>query len=445
MHIETKRFLYKILINTVCRKSGCNAVIGARKVGKTILFLQLNEYFNGEADYFDCTSLLTDESFDFKDYYEKAISDGKKIIFLDEVCKINDYYLADFIKCTKIYSSQLCIMITGSVATVVKKRMNEIGRGSSYQLPPFMYIEKLCWEHGCNEVDVNAIKNVTSDVEFKKYLKHQMMTPLELLGYMQGVVDDTITSYRERTFLESSSDIEDNKLMNSLKYISLCQYVYKKDNGQFVNIPSIEKEIRDQIFEDYKIARAKWNLSNIDIENTVNILLGCNLAKKVSAKRTEFLNVSGMELADDKVPEIVFEYPWYCSVCFDAEIQNSEAMLNLWIEYAVLLRASYVYQYVNKYRSNDDIEIDVIYLAKHYSGVEVKDRPYKNNSHAYINRERTAADNIGLCSFIISSSDEMYRNDKIISCLELEYIDLMSHSAVYSDKTIEELFKKYDF
>ena len=74
VNIKTKRFLYGVLKNTVCLKNGCHAVIGARRVGKTVLFLQLNEDFGSEADYFDCTALLGRgrDDFDFEKYYQNA-------------------------------------------------------------------------------------------------------------------------------------------------------------------------------------------------------------------------------------------------------------------------------------------------------------------------------------------------------------------------------------
>ena len=445
LNIKTKRFLYRVLINTACKKTGCFSVTGARKVGKTILFLQLDEYFAEKSDYFDCTTLMTDETFDFEQYYKKAVEAGRKILFLDEVCKINDYYLADFIKYTKIYSANLCIMLTGSVATIVKKRMNEIGRGNNYQLPPFLYIEKLCWENGYEEIDLNAIRSLTTDARFKEYLKSQMMSPMELLGYMQGVVEDTIDSYSERTFLEDNERPDDITLMNALKYIALCQFVYKKKSGEYVVIPSIEKKIRDIIFDDYKTAKAKWGLTNTDIESVVNLLLGCNLARKVIYYRGNLIKIEELKIVDENVPDIIFEYPWYCSVCFDSVIQESDAIMDQWVEYAVLIRASYIYQYVNKFRSSDDAEFDVLYMTDKYYGVEVKNKPYGNNSGAYIQRIKEIADNIGLTGHIISSSDEVYRNDKIISCMELEYIDLLMHEELHSKLDICKLMDKYGF
>ena len=445
MFITTKRFLYNVLIETVCKKNGCFSVTGARRVGKTILFLQLNEYFGDKSDYFDCTSLTSDTSFDFEGYYQNAIESEKRVIFLDEVCKINDYYLADFIKYTKIYSSSLCIMLTGSVAAIVKKRMNEIGRGNNFQLPPFLYIERLCWENGYNEIDSNAVRKLTTDSSLKTYLKNQMMSSAELLGYMQGVVEDTIGSYKERTFLEDIEDINDDVLINGLKYIALCQFVYKKKNGGYADIPSVEKSIRKIIFEDYQTARSKWGLSNKNIEDVVNLLVGCCLAKRVTYYRGNLVNVSEIGLADKDVPEIIFEYPWYSSVCFDKAIQESDSIMNQWVEYAVLIRASYIYQYVNKYRANDDVEIDVLYMSDKYYGIEVKNRPYANNSRAYINQLSQKAAAIGLADCIISSSDSDNRNDIIVSCMELEYIDLLKQGELYSGLDISKLIKKYGF
>lgn len=193
LDIKTKRFLYQILIS-VCSKKGCHSVLGARKVGKTALFLQLDEYFADKSTYFDCTSLMSDTSFSFEDFYENAVNSGKEVIFLDEVCKINNHCLANFIMSTKLYSHSLCILFTGSDITVVKKRMNQICRGIEFNLPPFLYIERLCWKHGYDEVNLDAIKELTSDLELKEYLKSQPIPPKEILDCMQGIEKRIISS-----------------------------------------------------------------------------------------------------------------------------------------------------------------------------------------------------------------------------------------------------------
>ncbi len=435
--------MYGVLKDSVCNKTGCYALLGARKIGKTVLFLQLKEFFGDKAEYFDCSSLGDDYSFDFNKYYERLLSEEKKIILIDEVCKINVDFLADFVRYTKLYASQFCIIITGSVSYIVKKRCNEIGRGTYYYMPPFMYIERLCWNYGYDEVDINCIKKYTSDELFKDYLKNQLMNDRDLMGYMQGVVEDTILSYRERTFLEDCDFIDDNILMKSLKYISLCQLVYKKSNGTYVDIPSIEKELRTQIFEDYKEAKNKWGLSSKDISNVLKLLLGCRLAKKVDYYKGDMINIEKASISDDNVPALIFEFPYYCSICLSPKVQESESILDQWIEYALLIRASYIYQYVDKYRANDSVEVDVIYMTDKYNGIEVKNRPFKNNSESYIREEEKWAQNIGLSEIVITSSDSINRNDKVAACMELEYINVLISGRLDSDRTVKELLDFY--
>ncbi|MBO6133913.1 MAG: AAA family ATPase [Lachnospiraceae bacterium] len=445
VNIKTKRFLYGVLKNTVCLKNGCHAVIGARRVGKTVLFLQLNEDFGSEADYFDCTALLGRgrDDFDFEKYYQNAVESGKRIIFLDETCKLGIDYLAHFIQYTRLYSANLCILITGSVAAVVKKQVYEIGRGTYFSLPPFMYIERLCWSQGVSEIDPDCIREGTSDALFKDYLKNQIMSEREFLGYMRGVAEDTLGSYREHTFLEDSLDMPDDVLINALKYVSLCQFVYKKDSGAYIDLPSIEKKLRDKVFEDYSAAKSKWGLSSADIDNAVNLLLGCALARRSGYYKGHSISFEEPLLSERRVPSIIFEYPWFTSIFLSPDIQNSSAMLNQWVKYSILLRASYIYQYVYKYRSNDSIELDVVYMTEDFNAIEVKNRPYKNNPESYILSARRHALDAGISEFLITSSDSSDRNDKLAACMELEYIDILNSGLAYSRNTASELEVKF--
>ena len=112
MFIKTKRFAYDILkeyydycekTETISYFNGCTTVLGARKVGKTILLKQLYGVSPSKSYYMDCTDMS--ETFDFESFYEECLSKGVSRVFLDEVCKIPDDIIADFIESTKLYSA----------------------------------------------------------------------------------------------------------------------------------------------------------------------------------------------------------------------------------------------------------------------------------------------------------------------------------------------------
>ena len=451
MFIKTKRFLYDIIIEKIAKAESNRfgftksfiAVLGARKVGKTILFQQLAEYYGNKALYFDCSNISILSDFTFKNFYEDAYNKGIRYVFLDETCKIGAEHYIDFIQNTKLYYAGMNICITGSVYFIVEHQSEQIGRGIDIDLPQITYIERLCWDNNLEKIDIDFIKN-TSDSNLKEYLKNQMLSDEALVDYMKRVIIDTIDSYRERTSLEGlDKQISDKVLINALKYISLCQLVYKKDNGKYVDLPLIENDLEEKIFDNYELAKNKYNLKNKEIKTVLDILLGCGLAK-----RTRFItskNFRTLDIEDIEIPAILFEYPWFSNVCLSTEIQKSEAIVDQLIEYIILLRASYIYEEVDKLRVDNTNEIDIIYLTKFkYSGLEVKNKPYENNKIKYINRMNTFAKEVNLQEFLLSSNDSINRNDKIVACLELEYINVVREGTIWSEKSIGTLLNKFE-
>ena len=161
--IPTKRFLFDILVKKVLNTNGCFGILGVRRTGKTILLQQLYLEHLDESIYLDFSFLQDNSIFSFKNFYTSALNSNKRIILLDEVCKIDDLY-TDFISLTKLYASKLCIIITGSVKKLVENICDEICRGRTYELPPFMYIENLCWSNGINTPSyTNALPYISKD------------------------------------------------------------------------------------------------------------------------------------------------------------------------------------------------------------------------------------------------------------------------------------------
>ncbi len=111
-----KRFLYNTLKNTKAKIIG---IYGARGVGKTTLMIQLLKSLNlnvREAIYISCDHpLFTDINlFEFLDEFYKK---GGKIIFIDEIHKIKDFYkhiksAYDFLNLRIYFSGSSAISIT---------------------------------------------------------------------------------------------------------------------------------------------------------------------------------------------------------------------------------------------------------------------------------------------------------------------------------------------
>lgn len=203
MFIKTKRFAYDILkeyydycekTETISYFNGCTTVLGARKVGKTILLKQLCEVEPSKSYYMDCTDML--ETFDFESFYEECLSKGVSRVFLDEVCKIPDDIIADFIEFTKLYSAKILITITGSVKLSVSKLSSRIGRGRTIELPPISYTEQIGWEgvSSSPELLLNFLRSGNIDTLDNTIDSYQIDSRLEnelilRMTYLYRVVD----------------------------------------------------------------------------------------------------------------------------------------------------------------------------------------------------------------------------------------------------------------
>lgn len=437
----TKRFLFDLITNGVPKKNGCYAVIGARRVGKTQLFLQLNEYFGNKASYLSLEGIKV---FSFADYYSSMVSSGKEYVFIDEVCKLDEDYIGDFIVYSRLYSSRLKIFITGSVSASVRMLCYDIGRGGVYEMPPIMYCERLAWKEGFDSIYDTDLRGLSSDDKYKMYLMNQYLEPNELKEYFNAVVNDTILSYTNSTALDGVELVDAGNMYKALQVISICQRMEVKRNGLYASPKSLESEIAKKLKEEYGYEkRFVWNKKAI--ESTLTILLNAGLAKIVS-KYNGGLNdsVSVLE-AFGKLPAVIFEYPWYASVWSDGLVEKSKMLLAVWVEHSLLLRTNYIYPFVDKFRDISSREIDIVYLTDNgfYYGLEVKSGRESNVSHEYKMKIDHLANEIGLKDCIISSSDGQYRNDLLALCLEFEYIDIIRRGDIYSSKNTAELYSDF--
>lgn len=245
MKIKTKRFAYKLLLDYYDRMEdevrnkkfgitayeyGCTTILGVRRVGKTILMKQLAESKKEVSEYFDCTDIS--EDFDFESFYEDLENRGIERLYLDEVCKIPDEIMADFIGNTKLYSAQMLITITGSEKGVVSKISSRIGRGRTISLPPIMYIEKLAWSQD-EEVD-----------DYLNYDFKNVSTYEKLINYLktQNVVSE-----------ESSLE---NTLLVRMSYLYRFVNKYRSDNDMEIDLAYVIEE-----------SLSRYSLSSLKVKN----------------------------------------------------------------------------------------------------------------------------------------------------------------------------------
>lgn len=445
--LKTKRFLYNILKDRY--DFGCFAIVGARGVGKTILLKQLSsDYIN--TVYLDLSEVSAD-SFDIEEYILKYKEGGIRRFCFDEVCKLDSSLYATFISTIKLFCSELTFFISGSVAVLVEDICNQIGRGYAYDLPPIMYIERLSWEEGYTEINQDIVRLLSSNEKFISYLKHQNTGgKSKFIGYIKGVVSDTLQSYINRSSLgHYSYDLDDVTLNNALKYISLCQFVYKTANNSYVDIEPINKGVKERNLNSLEGYKRKWDLKNQEIESVISLLSGGHLAKRVNIYKGDSINAYyDSKYEDSIVKAYIFEYPWLSSFYVDG-IQEEEPYIDMWVESAIDSRAAYIYMYADKLRTLGQGEIDLIYSVGEttdFYGLEIKNRPGKNVPGKYISKEKLLADNVGLKELSISCSDDyskMLRNDKIVASLEFAYIELCKNEGMYCNINIKDLVRKY--
>lgn len=366
--VTTKRFAYKVLRDYFDKceaefdyaySNGCTTILGARKVGKTILMQQLCADKPDSSVYMDCASL--EEDFSFEEFFKDCLNKGVSRVYLDEVCKIDSELIGDFVAFVKLYSSEILITITGSVKASVSRLSNQIGRGYTIELPPITYSERLAW----------AGKE-SSDELFKMYLRTNTVASSlsdtqiesEWKRYIGFVVNDTLSSYLRRTSLEGYTELPStDNIMSALRYVSLCQFVYKNDAGKFVDIPALPRELKSSI-PDYKLLKCKYGLTNEEIKLTCSLLLVSGLARQVSAINTSNIpssDVVTLHKIDVDVPAMIFEYPWFVSYAISDKLCNCDSLLDFWLENELMLKMSYLYRYVDKYRSSDAEELDIVY------------------------------------------------------------------------------------
>ena len=381
----TKRFIYNTLEKNALNKPGCYCVIGAKKVGKTVLLKQLRQHNEMNTVYIDA-SILKDR-IDFKSLEERNI----KNILVDDINKLNEDLIADFFSDTTYYASKMCIILSGSIyASVIKIWRHICIGGLDYELPPIMYIERLCWEKGLNEVSAEAVKNLSSYGLYISYLKTQnMVSDKQGLGYVTDIVADTLKSYLRCTALgDSQIDMPIIDIYEIIKYFSMCQYVHQVGNDEkanFDSIPELSKDIRESLESAYNKAKKRWELSGIEKNYVLTLLAGSCLVKRKWMQKG--LN---MQWDCNRVGAFVFEYPWMSSLFLSTRVRDTSSLIAMWIENSVLAHESYIYSYSDKYRD----------IGKH----------------------------------------EM---DKVIASMELEYMDLVEKEELKSCLSVDELIEKY--
>lgn len=477
---STKRFVYNALLSKirVWKKSDEKTVnhafviSGVRRIGKTTVLQQLYNFLQNSV-YVD-GAVFNSDMFDF---IYKVRNSNIQYVLIDEICKLSLEELQPLISFVKCGSDNIFFVFTGSVPSVVEEIASSILDCNVIDLQPILYIERLQWQYKTISFE-EAIQKFTSDT-FIEWLKTSNLycSREEALKYVKGIVSDTMVSYTKfgynnvlDRFLSQSGTSLDS-VSELFYYVIACQFIYiAESSGKYADAPvfsiandftGIAKTCRKRV----NVIKAKY--SNNAIKAFCEVLEGAKLARRIDLY-TEVNNESLKKVVDDYyVPAYLFEFPQLFGYVLDADISGN--LFDLWVEYCILMKASYYYYNVGKYRVGDaSFEVDVVYNYSEFDFenkgiIEVKNRPERNSklsSYAGIDMNNVSEfvlscnDGYGFREVNIDSSGVSsdrfrkfgkvcrLRNDIIVLLLELAYINnVYEHKDV--SMTLSELYKKY--
>lgn len=478
--LSTKRFVYNALLSKirVWKKSDEKtanhvfAISGVRRIGKTTVLQQLYNFLPNSV-YVDGAVF----SSDMLDFIYKVRSSNIQYVLIDEICKISLEELQPLISFVKCGSDNIFFVFTGSVPSVVEEIASSILDCSVIELQPILYIERLQWQLKTISFE-EVIKKSTNDM-FMEWLKTSNLycSREEALKYVRGIVSDTMVSYTkfgynnvlDRFLSQRGTNLD--SVSELFYYVIACQFIYiAESSGKYADAPvfsiandftGIAKTCRKRV----NAIKAKY--SNNAIKAFCEVLEGAKLARRIDLY-TEENNESLKNVEDDYyVPAYLFELPQLFGYVLDADISGN--LLDLWVEYCILMKASYYYYNVGKYRVGDaSFEVDVVYNYSEFEFenkgiIEVKNRPERNSKLS----SYAGIDMSNVSEFVLScndgsgfreinpnsngvSSDRFrkfgkvcrLRNDIIVLLLELAYINnVYEHKDV--SMTLSELYKKY--
>jgi hypothetical protein len=491
--IETKRFIFEPLSaflkardvslanRTVINDIAVIAILGTRSIGKTTLLKQLYDTAPDVSEYLDLSVSIRDSK--FEEYFAACKESGKTRILLDEVCKIDKEYEADFVKAVKDYVPHMTFIITGSTQAVVSALSSKICRGIDVELVPIMYAESLAWSLGSSVVNPeSAVSNSTISL-FEEYLRKGGIVTESLavqpLSFLSGTVTDTLDSYRSH--FSCLRGIDNQTLNNLLAYVVLCQYVFKCKNGSFCQIPSLEKEIRKALGDSYVLLRRICSDKEVRsmLTELCGVLTASGLALPLSVVTSDeisneltYKGLVHIPQIDTDIPAIVFAYPWFISHFGITDDLLSERHLGMWFENLVLYKLNKCYTFADKYRTPNQLgeigspgdELDALYTVRSLSssrvcGVESKWRPRESISNIRIAGYVKLANRLGLDELALTSTTvnaeefttgkldvptKIYRCDLLVIGLEAEYMRLVKRNlsgreCMGSSKSVSEI------
>lgn len=469
---------YKVFHNMFDNK--ITFVKGLRKLGKSVMLAQLAKHVETDKEKSIIINTITMNKIDedFSDYFslfKELIYRGYKYIFIDEACKIKEYeYFSNFLH--SAYNTSLYFVITGSSAVGIDKLHYLAGRGISYTISDWTYLEHLLLK-SCKDLNkcnyqLNTALELSSIDTLNNFLYHNNNE--NILQYVKSCIDDTIQSNFIRGFSESH-EFTMQEIDSVLKVIAYRQILIVNRNSskmfndkyfnRFISLLNIEYNISLSLNELHEILKQdndinillqsrNFNISNKRFILIVNFLLASKLIS-IQPIITEQDTCVMQKLQIRSIDEIDGDSIHICSrslslyiyyiatnLLFDKlGIHEKPTIEQLFSNNILNLKGdlieSYIYTLitsnsdtliVTKYRSQStQDEIDLV--INNTYGIEIKNRKLSNLTSKEFNLCKQIKDIFELKDVLITSTDitttkygiNIVALDKLILHLDLLY------------------------
>ena len=251
---EFKRDLYKIIRKYMEYKQ-IIAVVGIRRVGKTVMIKQILKDLKTDKKNI-CYISFDDRDFqkyeianDLIEYFiQNSDKNKKRYLFLDEIQKISNWQ--DLLKNLYDIEKNLKIVLSGSSSLELKKYKETLaGRILTFHMPIFTFMEFVRYH---NMVDNASLKTIGRDYDLnflsKKMLYHELFRKYLIKGAFPELIEiddeDYIRKYIseviEKILVDISNNIESGKVIELSNLITLLS----KSTGRLFEINNLASVLK---------------------------------------------------------------------------------------------------------------------------------------------------------------------------------------------------------
>ena len=373
-----KRHLFKD-IQKYLRTKQIIAIVGLRRVGKTVLMKQIIKNNLGIKNkenffYFLFDELIAQNPDIFEeilDYYLKTISkEGKKFIFLDEIQKIP--YWQDIIKRFYDTKEDVKFMISGSASLQIKKSKESLaGRIYDFYMPILTFSEFLeLNEMGMGDIsefefdelkkfyDLNISKKPAIEEQFFKYILKGAFPELVKENDEEIIKNYIRSSVIEKIILEDIPSVFEVKRKDILS--SLVEYC-SKETSNLLNVTNLASVM--------KVNYQTIKLYLFYLSNSFLIDILYNYSKSITKQLRKNKKI---HIAHPSITLTIMRY--------SKDILNVEEVISKYVETIIFQHSKIISERIFFWRTPQKEEVDIILELNNTIPIEVKYKNKINNS-----------------------------------------------------------------